>query len=116
MDLAAVWRLGGRTEDRRLRKRRISRRVWISTLNNAVDPQQKVLNPHQHQCVKYINHSLCFLAAGGGGGGGYRKCVRPLSLVGVSGVRSWRSSDKRPKVIEQWVLLKYILASFRDAV
>lgn len=39
--------------------------VGISTLNNAASPPWKVLNPHVHQRVKYINHSLCFLAEAG---------------------------------------------------
>lgn len=46
----------------------------------------------------------------------YRMCVHLMSPAGVSGVRSSRSPKKGSKVIEQWVLLKYILASFRDAV
>lgn len=65
VDLAAVWRLCGRTEVKKKRKKRITTRVGFSTLNNAVGPPRKLLNPHVHQCVKYINHSLCFLAAGG---------------------------------------------------
>lgn len=69
MDLAAVWRLYGRTEEekKRGRKKKITEGVGvgISALNNAVGPPRKVLNPHVHQCVKYINHSLCFLTAGG---------------------------------------------------
>lgn len=43
-----------------------------------------------------------------------RKCIGPLSLASVSGVRCLGSTEKRSKVIEQWVLLKYLLASFRD--
>lgn len=70
----------------------IDRKCWIRT------------------CINFqINLHLCLLTPGS-----EQDLCPPLSLADVSGVRSLRSTKKRSEVMDRWVLLKYILASFRD--